>query len=171
MRSIHACLALALLALLLGCGKRAVSTPPGPLNQMFASWESGRQDQAVRLLCSIDWNDPELLSDAPALFALTEQEFTSGWRYPKRMLTQKILPSVTLSRDLALRAIALGQAAQETGDTQRAKTHYNAVRKLGAYLSQPERLEVAKLLAKAILALADEQLSQVDSPVNGSEGS
>ena len=93
------------------------------------------------------------------------------WRSRRdRILTDKVLPSAGTSRDLARHAISLGRVAQVSGDKQGAKMYYEAAMNLGRCLSKPERLAAAHLVGKAIVAMADEQLSTLDETVRNSEG-
>jgi hypothetical protein len=80
------------------------------------------------------------------------------------MLTKEILPAAAAARDVSLHAIDRGRAAQEAGHEQDAKQYFVAAKSLGDYLLKPERLAAAQLAAKAIVAMADEQLSGLDSP-------
>ena len=160
-RGAQTCWTGACLVLLIGCEKP--SAPPGPINLAMQSWNAGSEEEATQILASIDWNSPGVARDAPVLFTLTEQEFMSMWRSRRnRLMTNEVIPSTHTVLALSKHIVSAGQAAQDSGDRESARVHYEAALNLGTYLSEPPRLAVARLVAKALVAQAQEQLTTLE---------
>ena len=189
--SAHSSLALALFPLALGCGtsvqqenstdrpvtavasansaRASESTAgelhngksKGVLSDVLSSWETGDKDRAVELLLSIPWDEPTRFSDT-LLLSMTEQEFSSLSRDERKRHGEEAIKLAETFKRLARHAITLGDKARSSGDKQGAKVYYRAVLHLGEAISNPDRLMILQLLGRALVSMANEQLTTLD---------
>jgi hypothetical protein len=125
---------------------------------VLASWESGRQDEAVKQLLSMRWDQPGVFTDVP-MMNLSEKDFTALPANERERTAKEAIELSNTLRNLARHALSTGQQAQASGDKQTAKAHYEAVLHLGQALSTSERLLLIQLVGKALVKTAEERLS------------
>ena len=145
-------------------GKRnGSSVPPAPakgilFDDVLASWESGKKDEAVEQLLSIRWAGPDVFADMP-MMNLSEQGFASLPRDERTRIQKELIELVGTLRALVRHAVAAGDDAQASGDKQTAKAHYQAVLNLGQAVSSPQRTLLIQQVGKTIATVGREKLS------------
>jgi hypothetical protein len=128
------------------------------LKDVVAAWESGDKDLAVAHFLSVRWDDASVFRDIRA-FNISEQQFVSLPEDQRRPIMQQAMDVARSVRALAKHMTVTAETLAASDDVEKARIHCDAVMQCGRSWQAPERLEVIRMVGKAMVTLAQNKLS------------
>ncbi len=128
---------------------------------VLALWETEKKDEAVKQFLSIQWDNPSVFQGIEAL-NMTEEELRSLPLDEVKPIAGEALNLSRKMRNLVFYVVETGDKHISSGDIKAAKEHFEAIRLFGEALLQSDRFELIKLVSKAILALGQKKLSEIE---------
>jgi len=143
-------------------GNTTKSSTEGTLfKDVLELWETDQKDEAVKQFLSIQWDNPSVFKGIEAL-NMTEQEFKLLPQDEMKRIGEEAHKLTLTMRKLMFYVSSIGDKHASSGDIQIAKEHFEAVRLYGEAFCQPERLEIMRLIGKAIVAHGQKKLSEIE---------
>ena len=137
------------------------STEGTLFKDVLALWEAEKKDEAVKQFLSIQWDNPSVFQGIETL-NMTEQELGSLPLDEVKPIAGEALNLSRKMRNLVFYVVETGDKHISSGDIKAAKDHFEAIRLFGEALLQSDRIELIKLVSKAILALGQKKLSEIE---------
>ena len=137
------------------------STEGTLFKDVLALWETDQKDDAVKQFLSIQWDDPSVFQGIQAL-NMSDQELRLLPQDERKRISEEAHTLTLKMRKLMFYVVSIGDKHASAGDIQIAKEHFDAVRLYGEALCQPERLEIMRLIGKAIVAHGQKKLSEIE---------
>jgi uncharacterized lipoprotein YehR (DUF1307 family) len=128
---------------------------------VLALWETDQKDEAVKQFLSIQWDNPSVFQGIETL-NMTEQELTSLPLDEVKPIAGEALNLSRKMRDLVFYVVETGDKHISSGDIKSAKEHFEAIRLFGEALLQSDRIELIKMVSKAIVSLGQKKLSEIE---------
>ena len=143
-------------------GSTITSSTEGTLfKDVLALWETDQKDEAVKQFLSIQWGDPSVFQGIQVM-NMSEQELRLLPQDEQKRIGGEAHELTLKMRRLMFYVVSIGDKHASSGDIQIAKEHFDAVRLYGEALCQPERLEIIRLIGKAIVANGQKKLSEIE---------
>ncbi len=143
-------------------GSTITSSTEGTLfKDVLALWEADQKDEAVKQFLSIQWGDPYVFQGIQVM-NMSEQELRLLPQDEQKRIGGEAHELTLKMRRLMFHVVSIGDKHVSSGDIQIAKEHFDAVRLYGEALCQPERLEIMRLIGKAIVAHGQKKLSEIE---------
>ncbi|UCE48378.1 MAG: hypothetical protein JSW47_22625 [Phycisphaerales bacterium] len=128
---------------------------------VLALWETNQKDEAVKQFLSIQWDNPSVFQGIEAL-NMTEQELGSLPLDEVKPIAGEALNLSRKMRNLVFYVVETGDKHISSGDIKAAKEHFEAIRLFGEALLQSDRIELIKMVSKAIVSLGQKKLSEIE---------
>ena len=143
-------------------GSTITSSTEGTLfKDVLALWETDQKDEAVKQFLSIQWGDPSVFQGIQVM-NMSEQELRLLPQDEQKRIGGEAHELTLKMRELMFYVVSIGDKHVSSGDIQIAKEHFEAVRLYGEALSQSERLEIMRIIGKAIVSHAQKKLSNIE---------
>jgi hypothetical protein len=114
-------------------------------------WTEDKKDQAIDILMAIDWNLPVTFSGKPYVFSITEQDHITLKPAEQALLLQEVMASLNNIKGFAKYLITQGQAANTSGEFEKAEKYYSTSSHLGELLlKDPDRMILARMVGVAV---------------------
>jgi len=128
------------------------------LGEALVSWNTGEKDKAAEQFVSLRWDDPVALQGIPALGMNEEHLVPLSDEQRTRILVtaQQLANSLEA---MAQHVIAAGEALGKSGDSESARTYFEAVQQCGQALAAPGRLVFIQMVGETMAEQAEKKLS------------
>ncbi len=142
----------------------------GKVKESFRLWSQGRNDEALALLLSVDWDRPMVFADEPYVFSLTEQAVASLGQAGKDELVPVILEQCNQLRKICFALVDRAKEARSAQDYARAETCLMTALHLGELANRdPGGTFIAQLTGIAARKLSLVRLKSLYEEMNARE--
>ena len=93
--------------------------------------------------------------------SLTEDQFKSLSNAERQAKSDEMIPQIASLKQLVAAVAQAGRAAAANGDAALARKYFSSLHQCGTALNSPDCLRVVQLVGKALIKMADTELSQL----------
>ena len=126
------------------------------VKDMFALWDAGHKDDAIKKFLSIKWDDSSVYREIPVLTML-DRDWRSLQQGEQVRIVQDALKQTQRLSHMVKEVISKAKILASSGDEEVARKYFKAVRDCGEALSQRKLLENIRDFGKVTTEYAQEQ--------------
>ena len=131
------------------------------LDDVISTWQSSKQDEAVKLLIGSGGGDAALDSNSPVL-KLSEEDVKSMTRAERTRFMNEAIKVANVLKPLAMRCMTLGDEALGRGEVEAARHYFDAVNSLGRTLQDRRHVWIMQQLGKFLVKVSQERISRCE---------
>jgi hypothetical protein len=144
-----------------GGGSPAMSHAANPVIQpILTAWQEGHRSEAVDLFVRANWADRPIFP-AGMVLNLTEAQFKSLSDSERQLRGDELTAQLDLVKQLASAVSNAGRNAASTGDAERARQCYSALKQFGVAIDGPKALTLLKMVGQVSIKMADRGLASL----------
>jgi len=125
-------------------------------------WKDDRQNEAIKSLLDVNWEEPIMFAEEPYILTMTEKELASLKKSEQDKLMPGIIDSCAVLRKISFELVRIAKEAVATNDYAKAELHFETVLHFGELVNRdPEAIYIIRLVGIAMRKLSLVQLESL----------